>query len=178
MSEVMVAGGKLAEGVFSLGGNSRVSVYDTILIGTGAAHSAGDIVSTDLGEILEFDLSSLLVPGGSGKVLSSIVSINQDAVFASRAGYTLYLFDAPPTVQADNAVFNMAAADLDKYVGEINTGTLVDKGDRVCKLSLAHNLDFSLAAGSTKLYGKLVCLGGETTITGKTIKIQLGVQSL
>lgn len=178
MSEVAVAGGKLAEGVFSLGGNSRGVVSDTITIGTGAAHSAGDVVSTDLGEILEFDLSNMLVPGGSGKVLSSIVSINQNAVFADGAGYTLYLYDAAPTVQATDEAFNMTAADFAKYIGEITIGTLVDKGDTVLKLDLAHNLDFSLAEDSSKIYGKLVCLGGETTITGKIIKIQLGVQSL
>lgn len=162
--------------IFVVGGRGKVS--DTILIGTGAPHSAGDVVSTDEGEVLEFDCSSILAKGASGIILSSLVTLNQNAVFASGAGYTLHLFNVSPTVQADNAAFNLAVADVAGYIGSIAITTLEVKGDTCAILDKSHNLDFNLAATSQKLYGKLVCKGAETTISEKTIGVNLGVMAL
>lgn len=157
---------------------TRKWVSDTILIGTGAAHHAGDVVSTDAGEILQFDCAGLLAAGGSGIILSSFVTLNQDAVFAAGAGYSLYLFDESPTAQATNAALDMTAADMAKYIGKITIGTLVDLGSTCAVNDINHNFDFNLASGDTKLYGKLVCLGGETTISAKTLTINLGITAL
>jgi hypothetical protein len=148
----------------------------SILIGTGAVHTAGDIVSTDAGAILQFETG--LPAGNGGVILSSYVTSDNDAVFSGGAGYTLYLFTASPTPQADNAVYNLAVADLSKAIGKITISTLSDKGDSCSMSDFGHNVDFALAAADTKLYGKLVCNGGETTISGKTITINLGIAAL
>ena len=158
------------------GSVTRKWATDTITIGTGAAHSAGDVVSTDAGEILQFETG--LPAGGSGVILDSVVKLGQNAVFSSGAGYTLYLFSASPTVQATNAAFDLADAELASYVGKITIGTLVDMGSNCAITDVGHNLSFTLASGDTKLYGKLVCLGGETTVTGKVITINLGIAAL
>jgi hypothetical protein len=164
-------------GVQLTGSNTRKQLAaDTILIGTGAAHTAGDIVSTDAGEILEFDTG--LPAGSGGVILSSIVYIDNDSVFAGGAGYSLYLFTASPTVQADNAPYNLAAVDVAKYAGKVAISTLTNKGDTCSIHDVGHNVDFALAAADTKLYGKLVCNGGETTISGKTITIKRGIAAL
>ena len=164
-------------GVVTLSGsNTRKWATDTILIGTGAAHSAGDVVSTDAGEILEF--ATGLLAGQSGIILSSMVTLNNNAVFAGGAGYYLYLFDEPPTVQATNAAFNMIAADMAKYIGRITIGTLNDLGDTCAITDIGHNFDFTLAPNDTKLYGELVAIGGETTVTAKTLTINLGIAAL
>lgn len=155
---------------------TRTRAADTITLGTGAAHSAGDVVSTDAGEILEF--STGLTAGASGIILSSVVSHNNNAVFSGGAGYDLYLFNASPAAQATNAAFDMTEADLAKYIGKVTISTLVDIGSTCAITNTGHNLDFTLASADTKLYGKLVCLGGETTITGKIISIALGIASL
>lgn len=146
----------------------------TITIGTGAAHAAGDVVSTDAGAILEFNTG--FTAGTSGIILSSLVTLGQNAVFSGGAGYTLYLFDAVPTVQATNAAFDMADADLSKYLGKINISTLVDLGSNCVITDADQNFGFKLA--DTKLYGKLVCNGGETTITAKVITIKLNIAVL
>lgn len=146
---------------------------DTITIGTGAAHSAGDVVSTDAGEILEFETG--LPAGKGGIILDSLVTLNQDAVFSSGAGYTLHLFNVSPTVQATNAVFDLDS--LTGYVGKIIISTLVDRGSTCAIDDTGVNKSFILAAADTKLYGKLVCNGAETTVSGKVLTINLAIIS-
>lgn len=170
--------GSLIEEVALSGSNTRKRVSDTITIGTGAAHSAGDVVSTDAGEILSWDLASLIPAGGSGIILDSVVTLGQNAVFSGGAGYTLYLFNVSPTAQATNAAFDLADADVAGYIGKIVISTLVDAGSNCAITDVGHNLSFNLAAADTKLYGKLVCNGGETTVTAKVLTINLGVAAL
>jgi hypothetical protein len=158
-------------GVSIVGSLAKAS--DTILIGTGAAHSAGDVVSTDAGEILQF--STGLTAGTGGIILDSLVTLDQNAVFSGGAGYTLYLFNVSPTAQATNAVFDLDS--LTGYVGKIIISTLVDRGSNCEAEDVGHNKSFTLAAADTKLYGKLVCTGAETTITAKTITINLNIVS-
>lgn len=155
---------------------SLAKATDAITIGTGAAHAAGDVVSTDAGEILEFETG--LVAGGTGVILSTLVTLGQNAVFSGGAGYTLYLFDTAPTVQATNAAFDMADADLPKYLGKISISLLQDLGSNCSITDLNQNFGFKLATASTKLYGKLVCIGAETTVTAKVITIKLNIAVL
>jgi hypothetical protein len=159
-------------GVVSIGG-SLAKTVDTITIGTGSAHSAGDVVSTDAGEVLEFETG--LTAGTSGIILSSLVTLGQNAVFSGGAGYTLYLFDTAPAVQATNAAFDMADADLPKYLGKVPISTLQDLGSNCSITDLNQNFGFKLATNNTKIYGKLVCNGGETTVTAKVITIKLNI---
>ncbi|MDD4781941.1 MAG: hypothetical protein PHT02_15250 [Tissierellia bacterium] len=160
------------------GSNTRQTASDTILMGGAGvgAHSAGDVVSTAAGEILEF--STGLAAGASGIILSSLVTLNQNAVFSGGAGYYLYLYSASPTAIADNAAYNLPAADLSKYIGRIIISTLVDLGDTCAANDVSHNFDFTLASADTKLYGILSCIGGETTIDAKTVIIKLGKAAL
>lgn len=158
------------------GSNTQDTASDTITIGTGAAHSAGDVVSTDAGEILQFDTG--LTAGASGVIYSSLVTLGQNAVFSGGAGYYLYLFNASPTAQATNAAFDLADADVAGYLGRITIDTLVDLGSNCASNNTEHNFNFKLAAADTKLYGKLVCIGAETTVTGKVITIKLGIGAL
>ena len=159
-----------------VGSNTRNVASDTITIGTGAAHTAGDVVSTDAGEILQF--ATGLSAASSGIILDSLVTLGQDAVFSGGAGYYLYLFSVSPTAQATNAVFDLANDDLAGYIGRIDISTLVDLGSNCAANDAGHNLSFNLAAGDTNLYGKLVCKGGETTVSAKIITIKLGVAAL
>ena len=171
--------------IYTFNGTSWLAVIDsaigkkataTVTIGTGAAHSAGDVVSTDAGAIIEFVTG--LSAAASGVILASYVTLNQNAVFAGGAGYTLYLFNASPTAQATNAAYSLAAADEAKAIGKIVISTLVDMGDVCTAEDLYHNKPFVLATGDTKLYGKLVCNGGETTVSGKIITINLIIAAL
>jgi len=150
-------------------------VSDTVTIGTGAAHSAGDVVSTDAGAILEFDMSSIIAAGGSGMIVASLATLDQNAVFSGGAGYTLELFTISPTAQATNAAYNLADADLAGYLAPLTISTLIDKGDNCRAYDTGHNIQFKLASADTKLYGKLVANGAETTVTAAVLGIYLDV---
>jgi len=169
---------EIFENIFD-GANDRLKVgvqsnlaegSDTITIGTGAAHASGDVVSTDAGEILQFDTG--LPAGTGGVILSTLTTLGQNAVFLGGAGYTLYLFNASPTVQATNVAFDIADADLSKYIGKIQISTLIDNGSNCSKTDTDQNFPFKLAAADTKIYGKLVCTGAETTVSSKIIAIK------
>lgn len=160
------------------GSNTRKRFSSTITIGTGAAHSAGDVVSTDAGAIMEFDLSSLLTAGQSGIIYDSQVTLDQNAVFSGGMGYELYLFNVSPTAQATNAVFNLTDTDLPGYIGKLLIPPLVDEGDNCVAEYQGHNLSFNLAVADTKLYAKAKCLGGETTVSGAVLTYNLGIGTL
>jgi len=160
------------------GSNTRKWATDTITFGAGAgAHNAGEIMSTDTGEILEFDVSAWIAAGGSGIILSSLVTLNQ-APFANQAGYTLHLFTAAPTVIADDAAWVLVAAELATYIGPIEISVLKTGTNASAVLDIGHNLDFTLASGSTKLYGQLVCKGTDTTVNTKIMAVNLGIAAL
>ena len=143
----------------------------SITIGTGAVHSAGDVVSTDAGAILSFETG--LPAGSGGIILGSAVTLRHNAVFVGGAGYTLYLFNVTPTVQATNAAYDLALADEPYYVGKIIISPLELKTSSCAITDVNHNLPFKLATGDTKLYGKAVCNGAETTVTGKVLNFKI-----
>jgi hypothetical protein len=163
--------------VLSLAGsNTRKTATATVTIGTGAAHSAGDVVSTDAGEVLEFDTG--LPAGNSGIILDSVVTLDHNAVFAGGLGYELHLFTVSPAAQATNAVFNLASGELANYIGKIDISTLRNHSSNCAATDKGHSLSFTLAAGDTKLYGKAVCIGSETTVSAKAITFNLGIMAL
>jgi hypothetical protein len=117
-----------------------------------------------------------LAAGKSGLILASLCTLNQNAVFAGGAGYTLYLFTSSPTAQATNAPYDLATADLAcGPIGKIVIDTLTLKVTNCSIANYGHNVPFTLAAADTKLYGKLVCNGSETTISGKVINTILTI---
>lgn len=64
------------------------------------------------------------------------------------------------------------------YQGRLDISTLVDLGSVCAITDVGHNLDFSLAAADTKLYGMLVCKGTDTTVDAKTMTVNLGIAAL
>jgi hypothetical protein len=103
--------------------------------------------------------------------------LGQNAVFSGGAGYELKLFDASPTVQATNAAYDLADADVSKAKGKIIISPLAAKTSNCEVTDVGHNKPFKLAAGSTKIYAKAVCLGAETTVTAKVITFNLEIIS-
>lgn len=151
--------------------DSIFTCNDSILLDAAvAAHVAGDIVTTAAGENLIF-LLDRIQPGGSGIITSIRVTINQAAVFAGGAGYLLHIFDAAPTVLADNAVHSVALVDLPHWLFSIPIPILETLGASVAVRTGDLGFDFNLPADSNTLYGQLECVGGETPIGAKTITI-------
>ena len=143
---------------------------DTITLDAGvAAHSALDVISTAVGEVLEF--ASLGTASSSICILGAKLKYGHSAVPTSSAGYRLHLYNAAPTAIADNAAFNVPSADLAKYIGYIDLSTLVDLGDSCA--SCDNNINFMAKLVGTGLYGILQCLAGETPAASKVFTITL-----
>ena len=123
-----------------------------------AAHHALDVVSTAAGEILEFPL--LGAAGDLICILGTRMKYAVNAIPTAHAGYNLHLFNAAPTVIADNAAFNVIAADVGKYIGYISIPALTGKGDNCFSQSDNDNVTAKLVG--TSLYGVLQCIAAET----------------
>lgn len=143
---------------------------DTITMAAGAdAHDALDVVSTAAGEILEF--ASLGVAGDLICILGARMTYAVNAVPSASTGYRLHLYNASPTAIADDAPFNVIAADLAKYLGYINISALIDVGDNC--ISVDDNINFTAKLAGTGLYGQLQCIAAETPAANAVYTIQL-----
>lgn len=139
--------------------NQGKQASDTITLDAGvAAHSALDVISTAAGEVLEF--ASLGSANDLICILGARLKYNGSAVPTASAGYRLHLYNAAPTAIADNAAFNVPAADLAKYIGYIPLSVLVDLGDNCA--SADNNINFTAKLAGTGLFGILQCVAGET----------------
>lgn len=84
------------------------------------SHTANDAVGA---------AQTLTTVGASGKqvmIVGATFSIDTTTPVAS--AFRLHLFNAAPTVIADDAAFNVASTDGAKYLGWIDLGTAVDLG--------------------------------------------------
>ena len=159
------------------GSNTRKAISAALTLDEGIAHTAGNVVSTTAGTYFTF--ATGLPAGNSGIILKDLVTLNQNAVFSGGVGYTLHLYTAAPTAIADNGSFSIpVATDLPNYIGYITISTLVLRGANCAAMDVGQNFDFTLASGSSNLYGILVCNGAETTISGKIINVILGIAAL
>jgi len=123
-----------------------------------AIHGALDVVSTAAGEIMAF--AALGTAGDMICILGSRVKYAINALPTAHAGYRLHLYNAAPTAIADNAAFNVIAADAAKYVGYLNISTMVDVGDNC--IAFDNNMNHTVKLVGTALYGQLQCIAAET----------------
>jgi hypothetical protein len=100
------------------------------------------------------------VAGSKLLILGACVLIAANTVPNGMGGLKLHLYSETPAAQADNAVFNLAAADRLKYLGFITLGQPVDFGDTLWSQNDNINLNVGLAANSTTLYGYLTTDNG------------------
>lgn len=89
-----------------------------------AAYTAGDVFGTA-------QTFSSIGPsaGGTIRIISTTLLVAHTALVASEGAYTLHLFNAAlASPLADNAAFDVAAADRTKYLGSLALGTPADLG--------------------------------------------------
>lgn len=161
-------------GVVSLSGsNTGKEASDTIIRGNDATpYAVGDVVSTLAGEVMEF--ASLGTANQMIAVLGTRMRVDLDAaVTAGITGYRLHLYNAAPTAIADNAAFNIPAADRAKYVGNVNISTPSRFDDTWWVQDDSINATFKLAG--TSLFGILETLGAYTPTANavKTIFLEV-----
>lgn len=135
------------------------------------AYTAGDVVSTGAGEILEF--ASLGAANDIITILGARLSIAVNAVPSGCTGFRLHLYNASPTAIADNAAYNLPAGDLAKYLGYVTISTPIDLGDNI--FSQDDNLNITVKLAGTSLYGILQTIGAYTPSSGAVKTIYLNV---
>lgn len=127
-----------------------------------AAYSALDIMSTAKEFAFTFADGTAVPSGSLIRIQTTVLRIDQTALQASEAAYTLPLYSVtPPSAQADNAAWTLASADLSSYRGKLSLGTPVDEGAAsFIKTQLSDQQDFKLTG--TSLFGELITVAGFT----------------
>jgi len=155
---------------------SKTISSDTITRGdVTAPYLAGDVVSTVAGEVMEFpsvgSANAMIV------ILGSRLRIDLDAaVTAGITGYRLHLYNAAPTAIADNAPFNLPAADRAKYLGYINISTPIRLDDT--QFAQDDNINYTCILAGTSLFGILQTIGAYTPTANAVKTIILNVASV
>lgn len=148
--------------------NQQKEVALALTVKIGGAYSANDVV----GGLLTFDVANA---AGSGCV-QAVRLVDDDN---ENAAMTLYLFNAAPTVFADDAAFAPTVADLKKLIGivTIAAGNYVTlNGNSVALLQgpSSPNVFFKTATGM--IYGYLVCTGTPTYTAATDLHLTLFCQ--
>lgn len=138
-------------------------------------YTAGDVVSTEAGEIMEFPsvgtANEMLV------ILGARLRIDLDAaVAAGITGYRLHLYNAAPTAIADNAPYNLPAADRAKYLGYITISTPIRLDDT--QYAQDDNINYTCIPTGTSLYGILQTIGAYTPTANAVKTIILNAASV
>lgn len=141
------------------------------------AYAAGDVVGTDAATNLIF--SNVLPDNGAGFViLGARLRIDVAAIPSGMTGFRLHLYNAAPTAIADNAAYNLIAADRAKYLGFITISGVRDNGNTLWGQDDGLNITGKLAAGSATLYGVLETIAAYTPTASVVKTVTLNVAPL
>lgn len=135
------------------------------------AYTAGDVVG-DTGGSAIITLSNIGPSGGYVLLQSVRLIINTSTVPSGMSGFRLHLFTTSPTATADNAVFDLASADIAGYAGYIDLSTPQDFGSTLFTQTDYCGTLIKLANGSTTLYGELETRGAFTPTSGLVLDLR------
>lgn len=116
------------------------------------AYSAGDVV---LGTI-----NFPLISGRDVLITCADLLLNITAIPTGMASFRLHLYDATPSVIADNVAWDLPAGDQAAYLGYIDLGSPADLGS-TCFIE-AEQVNKQIRLQDTNLYGYLVTAAGYT----------------
>jgi hypothetical protein len=125
------------------------------------AYAALDVIGADPSANISFT-SVGNIQAGHIEITGASVLLATAAIPSGMTTFAIHLFDAAPTALANNAAFNVIAADRSKYLGSITTGSAIDLGDTLYASSDSVNMVRKLATSSTTLYGVLQTTGAFT----------------
>ena len=119
------------------------------------AYTALDVV----GGLLTFPL--VANPGQLSEVIHAALHYRVAAVPAGMGAFKLHLYNASPTVIADNAAFDIPVGDADKYMGFVDLVVPVDYGATIYT-QVAVGQGRMIMPLETSVYGYLQTVGGYT----------------
>ena len=138
------------------------------------AYTALDVVGQNPAANLTF-ANVLPDAGGTFVILGARLRIDAAAIPAGMTTFRLHLYSEAPTAIADNAAYNLPAADRAKYLGYVTIGNILDIGDTLYLQSDNINVTGKLAAASTSLFGILQTVGAYTPTASVVKTITLNV---
>lgn len=158
----------VGEATVSLSG-SKVAVSDTITRPNAIdAYTAGDVVADSVTEPTVMEFANVGSANELVAILGTRLRIDLDAaVTAGITGYRLHLYNAAPTAIADNAAYNLPAADRAKYLGYVTISTPIRFDDT--QWAQDDGVNFTCKLAGTSLYGILQTIGAYTP-TASTVK--------
>ena len=138
------------------------------------AYIALDVVGTAATSTMTFT-GVHQVNGGHFIIMGASLRVDVSAVPSGMGAFRLHLYSASPTAIADNAAFNLPAADRSKYLGYIEFDTPTDIGDTLYTAKENINMKRQLASDSTTIYGMLQTVNAFTpsASTVKTVKLHI-----
>jgi hypothetical protein len=139
-------------------------------------YAAGDAVGVTAGTVLTFaDAAS--ASGGPCTISKLKVTTNNRLELAR---YALYVFNASPTLVADNATLKLLTGEMASFQGVIQTepssGGTDATGTASFAVSRGEELLCVAASGDANLYGILVILDAQTPISAETYAVEILVQ--
>lgn len=144
------------------------AIVPGISTGTANAHQTGQVVGSAF---------QLPLAGGwdGGAVAYNFQVIDRST---ANAAYALFLFNAPPTHQADKTVFDLATAGLNKYLGvmRLETSDYVSAGIQSVGKSVDQATPVRASGGGRDVYGVLVNRSsGVSYMTASALTVLLGL---
>ncbi len=134
-------------------------------------YTAGDVVSTLAGAVGEF--ATVGAANDLIAILGARFTCAVNAVPAGCTGFYLHLYNAAPTAIADNAAYNLPAADLAKYLGYVRIGQPEDLGDNI--VAINDNINHTVKLASTSLYWILQTIGAYTPTANAVKAVTINV---
>lgn len=133
--------------------NSGKSSCSTTRPDDATPYAVNDVVGT---ADANMTFADILANAGQQFIVTGVtLETDAAAIPAGMGNFKLHLYDANPTVIADNAAYNLPAGDRAKYLGCIPIAMPVDLGDTLWSQNDNLNFNGKLAAGSTSLFGIL-----------------------
>lgn len=130
---------------------------------TPAAYAARDVV----GGVLSFTNMQFL-GGGNLDIISARLTLGIAAVPSGMTNFELHMYNAsPPSALADNAAFDLTAADLPYYQGKLFFSTPTDEGSSLSTSIDAINKQVFLTTDT--IYAYLVTIDGYTPAAGSEV---------
>ena len=162
------------------GGTHRRSLASFLRPANTTTYATGDVVGTAVAAALEFP--NCVPPNHAyreGIITDALLTIGDLAT--STADFELLLFNSEPTGIVDNAALLLLDADLPFFVATLSFTVQIITG--VDQVVYQANVDaekaFTLASGSTSLYGLLVnrTAGWDTPESAAPIMVSIGIRA-
>ena len=100
------------------------------------------------------------------------LSIQSSTILTGMTSFRLHLYNASPVVLLDTATWDFATADITRYLGYIDIGSILDFGSNLWLQSDIINIKRRCI--STSVFGFLVTNGAFTPTSGLVFNITLG----